>query len=144
MGAKSEGLKELAADLQKAADTVEDRGKRIVGQGCLHIKRDAQRIIRAASTKGYLPHYPRSISYTVTSGGGSIIGEIGPDRAKLQGGLGRIIEYGTVNSAPIPHLSPALDAEVPRFERFVAELGESLIAGERPPEGGPVTDPGGG
>jgi hypothetical protein len=39
MGAKSEGLKELAADLQKAADEVEERGKRIVGQGCLNIKR---------------------------------------------------------------------------------------------------------
>lgn len=144
MGAKSEGLKELAADLRKAADTVEERGKRIVGQGCLQIKRDAQRTIRAASHRGYLPHYPRAISYDVTSGAGGIVGEVGPDRAKLQGGLGRILEFGTINSAPIPHLNPALEAELPRFERFVAELGESLIAGGRPPEGGPVTDPGGG
>lgn len=144
MGAKSQGLKELAADLQKAAAEVEERGKRIVGQGCLHIKRDAQRIIRAASHRGYLPHYPRSISYDVTSGSGSIVGEVGPDRAKLQGGLGRLLEFGSRNSAPIPHLNPALDAELPRFERYVAELGESLIVGGRPPEGGPVTDPGGG
>jgi hypothetical protein len=144
VGAKSEGLKELAADLQKAADEVEERGKRIVGQGCLNIKRQAQRTIRAASHRGYLPHYPRSISYDVTSSAGGIVGEVGPDRAKLQGGLGRILEFGTVNSAPIPHLNPALDAELPRFEHYVAELGASLIAGEEPPEGGPVTDPGGG
>lgn len=144
MGAKSEGLKELAADLQKAADEVEERGKRIVGQGCLNIKRQAQRTIRGASHRGYLPHYPRAITYDVRSGGGGILGEVGPERARLQGGLGRLLEYGSQNSAPIPHLNPALDAELPRFERFVAELGESLIAGERPPEGGPVTDPGGG
>jgi hypothetical protein len=144
VGAKSEGLKELAADLQKAADEVEDRGKRIVGQGCLNIKKDAQKIIRAASMKGYLPHYPRAISYDVKSSGGSIIGEVGPDRAKLQGGLGRLLEYGSQNNAPIPHLNPALDAEVPRFERYAAELAESLIMGETPPAGGPVTDPGGG
>lgn len=142
MGAKSTGLKEFAADLQKAADTVEERGKRIVGQGCNNIKKDAQRIIRGASHRGYLPHYPRSISYDVRSGGGGIVGEVGPDRAKLQGGLGRLIEYGSRNSAPIPHLSPALDAELPRFERYAAELAESLLMGETGPEGGPVTDPG--
>jgi hypothetical protein len=144
MGAKSEGLKELAADLQKAADEVEERGKRIVGQGCNNIKKQAQRTIRAASHRGYLPHYPRALGYEVRSGGGSIIGVVGADPAKLQGGLGDLLEYGSQNNAPIPHTNPALDAEVPRFERYVAELGESLIAGQTPPAGGPVTDPGGG
>lgn len=142
MGARSEGLRELAADLAKAAEMVEEQGKKIVGQGANNIKRDAQRIVRAASRHGYLPHYPRSISYDVKAAGGAIVGEVGPDRAKLQGGLGRIIEYGSVNNAPIPHLNPALDAEAPRFERFVADLGEQLLAGQAPPPGGPVTDPG--
>jgi hypothetical protein len=142
MGAKSSGLKELAADLGKAAETVVEHGKRIVGQGCNNIKRDAQRIIRANSHRGYLPHYPRSITYDVTASGDTVRGEVGPDRARLQGGLGPLLEYGSVNNAPIPHLSPALDAEAPRFARYVAKLGESLILGENGPEGGPVTDPG--
>jgi hypothetical protein len=142
MGAKSEGLKELAADLAKARDTVVEQGKRIVGQGCLNVKRQAQGIIRAASHRGYLPHYPRSITYDVTAHGDTVVGEVGPDRAKLQGGLGRLLEYGSRNSAPIPHLVPSLDAEVPRFEQYAAELGESLIAGQTPPAGGPVVDPG--
>jgi hypothetical protein len=142
MGATSEGLTELAADLQKVAAEVEDRGKRIVGQGCLQIKKAAQRTIRAASHRGYLPHYPRSITYDVTSAGGNIRGEVGPERGRLQGGLGAILEYGTINNAPIPHLNPALDAEAPVFARYVAELGESLLGGGTGPAGGPVTDPG--
>lgn len=141
MGARSEGLRELAADLGRASDEIVERGKRIVGQGCLNIKRDAQRIIRGASHKGYLPHYPRSINYDVTARGDTIIGTVGPDRNKLQGGLGKVLEDGTVNNAPIPHLAPAQDAEIPRFERFVAELGQDLIEGQKPPEGGPIQDP---
>lgn len=143
MGAKSEGLKELAADLQKAADTVVEKAKRVVGRGSNNIKKQAQGIIRANSHRGYLPHYPRAISYDVTARGDSVIGEIGPDASKLQGGLGRVIEYGTVNSAPIPHLSPSLDAELPKTERYAADLGYELVMG-RPGPDGPVADPGGG
>lgn len=142
MGAKSEGLKEFAADLNKAAGTVVGRAKKIVGRGSLNVKKQAQQIIRANSHRGYLPHYPRAISYDVKATGDSVTGEIGPDRAKLQGGLARLLEYGSRNNAPIPHLNPSLDAEVPRFEGYAAELGESLILGEKGPEGGPVTDPG--
>jgi hypothetical protein len=143
VGAKSFGFKELAADLGRAHDEIIDRGKRIVGQGCLNIKRDAQRIIRAASPRGYLKHYPRSINYDVTATSGTIRGEVGPDKSKvgMQGGLGPYIEDGTIHNAPIPHMVPALEAETPRFERYVAELGEDLIAGQKPPEGGPVQDP---
>jgi hypothetical protein len=123
MGAKSEGLKEFAADLNKAAETVVEQAKKVVGAGCLNIKKDAQRIVRANSHRGYLPHYPRSISYDVTARGDTVVGEVGPDRAKLQGGL---------DALPI----------LPRFERYVAELGEKLIAGQ-PGPGGPMTDAGG-
>lgn len=143
MGAKMTGWKELGEDLHKASEEIVEAGKKVVGQGCLQIKRQAQQIIRDRSTRGYLPHYPRSISYDVTANGDSITGTVGPDAAKLQGGLARVIEYGTVNNAPIPHLSPSLDAEIPRFEQAVADLGEKLINGEHGPDG-PVVDPGGG
>lgn len=143
MGAKAHGLTELETDLKTAADTVLEQGKRVVGQGCLNIKRQAKSIIRGVSRRGYLPHYPRSISYDVTAGGGVIVGDVGPDRVKLQGGLGRILEYGTVNNSPIPHLSPSLDAEEPRFVHYVGELGAALLNG-RPGPAGPVVDPGGG
>lgn len=143
MGAKSQGLAELALDLGVAADTVVEQAKKVVGKGCLNIKKDAQRIVRAASTRGYLPHYPRAIGYDVTAHGTTITGNVGPDRNKLQGGLGRIIEYGTVNNAPIPHLNPALDAEFPRFVEYAEQLAMKLVMGQ-PGAAGPVNDPGGG
>lgn len=141
MGAKTYGWKELGNDFGAAAEKVVEEGKKVVGRGCLSIKKDAQRTIRANSPRGYLPHYPRSITYEVTARAADITGEVGPDRGKLQGGLGRIIEFGTIHNAPIPHLIPAVDAETPTFERHVAELGEKLIMGQ-PGPGGPVTDPG--
>jgi hypothetical protein len=135
MGVTVTGLDEVLHDLQSAHDRVADEGSTVVGQGCNNIKRQAARIVRAASHRGYLPHYPRSIDYDVTTAGTVITGEVGPNRAKLQGGLGRLIELGSANNAPIPHLSPALDAEEPGFARYTEEMGARAL------EGGSVTEP---
>jgi hypothetical protein len=132
------GLSELSDDLRKAAATAVEQAKKVVGAGCNNIKKDAKKRVAGYA---HLPHYPRSIDYEVTAAATTVTGEVGPNHAKLQGGLGRVIELGTVNNAPIPHLSPALDAEVPGFERYLGELGYDLIVGQRTPDG-PVVDPG--
>lgn len=139
MGAKVTGLEELSEDLRTAVKNAIPAAKKIVGKGSLNVKRDAQRIVKAISKRGYLPHYPRSIGYTVTASGSVVSGEIGPESSKLQGGLGRIIENGSVNSPAYPHLSPALDAEENTFFGYIEELGESLLEGKTVT--GPVTDP---
>jgi hypothetical protein len=139
MDATVTGLSELIDDLQQAQATVVEQTKKVVGKGCNNIKKDAK-----ARVTGYahLPHYPRSINYDVTADGATVTGVVGPDRDKLQGGLGRVIELGTVNNAPIPHLAPALELEFPAFERYIADLGFDLLAGQKAPDAGPVTDPG--
>jgi hypothetical protein len=142
MGAKSEGLAELAADLRKAAERAVPDAKKVVGKGCFEIKKAAQRTIRAASHRGYLPWYPYSLGYRVDARGTVVTGEIGSDPAKLQGGLGDLLERGSVNNAPIPHTTPALDAEEPVMVRYMEELGARLVEGH-PGLDGPVTDPGG-
>lgn len=139
MGVTKHGFAELSEDLRKAVENAIPDAKKIVGKGSLNIKREAQRIIRERSRRGYLPHYPRSISYKVTSSGTIVSSEIGPESEKLQGGLGRLIEYGSINNSPIPHLSPALDAEENTFYSYMEELGEKLLEGER--VDGPETDP---
>lgn len=143
MGAKIRGARELSADLQKAVDTCIEGAKKVVGQGCNNIKKDAQRIIRGASHYGYLPHYPKAISYDVTVTGYVVSGEVGAKTERLQGGLSRILEDGTVNNAPIPHHDPALSLEEPRFPPHIEALGMALLEG-RTVAGGPVTDPDGG
>jgi hypothetical protein len=141
MGAKATGLTELQADLRKAAKEAVPAAKKIVGKGSLSIKQTAKRIIREASHHGYLPHYPRAISYDVKASGTVVSSEIGPKTEKLQGGLGRILEEGTVNNAPIPHLAPALDAEEHVFYGYMEDLGEQLLEGRTVQ--GPDVDPGG-
>lgn len=139
MGAKVTGLKGLTEDLQRAVTEAIPQAKKIAGKGSMNIKKEAQRIIRAHSHRGYLPHYPRSITYEVKASGSIVSSEIGPDSARLQGGLGRILEEGTVNNAPIPHLNPALDGEENTFYSYMEELGETLLEGGS--VDGPVVDP---
>lgn len=137
MGATSHGLKELESDLQKAIDRAVPEAKKIVGKGCMNIKKQARATIKARSRRGYLPytHYPRSITYDVTAMGLVVRGEIGPKSEMRQGGLGGLIEYGSVNNAAIPHLTPALDAEEPRFFPYVEDLGVRLLEGRDGPGG---------
>lgn len=139
MGAKVTGLKGLTEDLQRAVTEAIPQAKKIAGKGSMNIKKEAQRIIRAHSHRGYLPHYPRSITYEVKASGSIVSSEIGPDSARLQGGLGRILEEGTVNSSPYPHLNPALDGEENTFYSYMEELGETLLEGGS--VDGPVVDP---
>lgn len=121
------GFDDWIRALDQAAEDVADQGKKVVGKGSLNIKKGAQRRV---SGFAHLPHYPRAISYDVTSKGTFIESEIGPDKKRPQGPLGNIVEYGTVNNAPIPHLGPELDLEEPRFASAVEDLGADLL--ERP------------
>jgi hypothetical protein len=140
MGAKASGLKDLSEDFQKAIRNAIPDAKKITGKGSLNVKKEAQRIIKAASKRGYLPHYPRAISYDVEAHGAVVSSEIGPKTEKLQGGLGRLLELGSVNSAPIPHLDPALTAEENTFFGYMEDLGEKLLNGGY--VDGPEVDPG--
>lgn len=136
MGARATGLTELVEDFRKAAARTVPDTKSVVSRGSLNVKRDAQRIIRGSSHRGYLPHYPRSITYDITVAGAVVSSEIGPITAMPQGVLGRVLENGTVNNAPIPHLSPALDLEEPKFTRSMEELAEKILDGVDVPGGG--------
>lgn len=120
-------LSDLAADLRRAGDSALDEGKKVVAKGSLNVKTRAREIIAEASDRGYLPHYPASITYETTPAADSVTGHIGPEEDRRQGPLGSILEDGSVNNAPIPHLGPALDEEEPQFEEAAAELGERLL-----------------
>lgn len=139
MGVKKSGFDELDADLRHAIEEALPEARKIVGKGCLEIKKTAQKIIRENSHRGYLPHYPRAISYDTKIEGTVASGEVGPLIGRLQAGLGSFIENGTIHNAPIPHLSPALDLEENTFYSYVEDLGEKLLEGLGVE--GPIEDP---
>jgi hypothetical protein len=117
---------ELVTVLNIEAEQLPATIRPVVGKGSLNIKRDAQERIGRGP---YLPMYARSISYDTWFAGSSVTSEIGPDKDKPQGPLGNLLEYGTGDTPPIPHLGPALDAEEPRFLRAIEDAVAKAIEG---------------
>jgi hypothetical protein len=118
------GLAELTAHLREVQQRTPGEAKQILKRGAGNIKDDARKRIRGNS---YAPAYYRAIGYDVIWHGESGYAEIGPDKDRRQGALGNILEYGTVNNAPRPHLGPALAAEEPRFAEQLEKLGQELL-----------------
>lgn len=120
------GLREVIADLTVAESGLLPEVEAILGKGANNIKVGAKRRV-SGLPRGYARAYPASISYDVFMVPGSVRAEIGPDKQRKQGALGNLIELGSVHNSPIPHLSPALDDEAPRFEAALATVLPALL-----------------
>lgn len=120
------GLDELIADLDRAVKLTSPGVLAVVTKGALNVKKDwAQRW----SGLSHAPSLGAAVSYDVTYGFGGVKAEIGPDKARRQGALGNLLEFGSVNNAPHPGGTPALEAEAPRFEKALGDLAEKLLNG---------------
>lgn len=117
-------LDKLAADLARVAEDVMPEAKKVVGKGCLNIKKDWK---RRWSGLAHAPAIPYAIGYDVRQRGPFIEGEVGPDKSKRQGALGNLLEYGSVKNAPIPGGAPALEAEEPRYVKQMYDLGTKML-----------------
>lgn len=118
------GLDEWIAQLDKAQSQALPQAEAILAKGALNVKNSA---MRRVSGHAHSPAYPRTIGYDMYHLPGSARARIGPDKGRRQGALGNILEFGTVNNAPIPHLGPALTEEGPKFERALGDLGVELL-----------------
>ena len=120
----SRDLKGLDAALAVALKQVEPAARAVVSKGSLNIKTDAQ---QRAPHGPHTPYYASSITYDLYDRRDEISSQIGPDKNRKQGALGNIFELGTPGHPPKPHLVPAADAEEPRFQQHVADLGVQLL-----------------
>jgi hypothetical protein len=115
----------LAGDFQIAGMMAPQEAKAVVSKTALEIKNQARSNIAASGRgAGYKKHYPSTIAYDLFDNG--MTAEIGPEK-KGQGNLGNLLEYGSVNNAPLPHLGPALDNETPRFEDELTKVLVGLL-----------------
>lgn len=125
------GLDRFAVTVERAIADAPVETAKVVGRGALNIKKDAQRTIRAklAGRKSHLRRYPYSIGYDVWQSLKGATAEIGPDknRKHLQGTLGAIAENGSVTSAPMPHMRPAGERELPKFTQALEDLAGKLL-----------------
>jgi len=129
MGATSQGLAELIADLRSASEHAIEETRKVVARGSWNIKKDTRARWEGAR---YAPSLARAVTYDVTVTGTRVTGKVGPDKNKRQGALGNIYEYGTLDTAPQPALSPALDAEEPRFVKALEDVAAALLEGAGP------------
>lgn len=112
MSADTSELRAYAQQWEFAVEHAEPALSKVVERGALNVKRTAVANVRSWSTGTYLKHYPKAISYDMLS---PLEAEVGPDSAKMQGGMGRGVEFGSAHTAPKPHMFPAADVEEPRF-----------------------------
>lgn len=128
-----------ALDLRQFDELVADLGKipgRLAPQVAATVKKGAQNIkddwADRWSDLDSAPRLDAAISYSLAGGGyGVFAAEIGPDKDRPQGALGNLVEYGSVNNAPIPGGAPALDAEEPRFTKAIAGAAADAVIGRR-------------
>lgn len=129
MGFRAEvsGLDDWREDWAHGHDELDENIRKVVSRGAVQIKK-----AWAARWTGYdhIPHLPRAINYDLDATPGGWEAEIGPDKNRKQGPLGSIVEFGTVHNAPIPGGVPALDAEAPRFEKAMGDVGEKFLGGK--------------
>lgn len=116
MGVTLTGLSAVNATLESSEVRLLVNLRKAAQVTATKIKADARSRI---SGHKYLPQYPYSITYDTKITPVSVEVEIGPDRAREQGPLGRIIEFGTAKNAPLPHMGPALEANTDDFQHGV-------------------------
>jgi len=116
----------LSKDLGRAVLLKPKEVRASLFKGGINIKARAREIIAGAlSKKSAVPHYPSSITFAQEDRGMTVV--VGPDNNKRQGPLGHFLEYGGVDQAPIPHLQPAFDEELPRAEAALSKIAGDIL-----------------
>lgn len=128
MKVKIDGHEVEALDrvIKRAAGAAYKDAQAVVTRGALNIKRDAARRI---SGLRHARAYPRAISYDAVRLAAGPAADIGPDKHRTQGPLGNLLEYGSANNPPHPHMRPAAAAELPKFERALGALARQAMEG---------------
>jgi hypothetical protein len=117
-------LDRLVLDLDNAASGMPKEAAAVVEKGALNIKTGAQRRI---GRPAHAPSYGAALGYDMRTAAPGPEAEIGPDKNKRQGALGNILEHGTINNPPRPHIRPAVDEELPKFEKAMQDLAEKAL-----------------
>lgn len=118
----------LAGDLQASSVRAWLEMRAVVEHGAVNVKRD-WRANAAASAGRHARRYPDSITYDISFTPVGVSAEIGPDKARPQGALGNLLEFGSVKNPPHNDGGRALAAETPRFLAAIAALAGRTAGG---------------
>ena len=112
-------LRDLSASLGRASKKVIDEAHAVIAKGALNIKKETREHVSDND-------YWRKLAPTVNFEQVGLWAEIGYDD-RGQGELAGVYEFGTARRPPHPTLMPAFAAEVPRFEKAMADLAGKVL-----------------
>lgn len=127
LGIDVEEIMALVRDLGGVERRVVPAIRKVTAKAAVNIKNDARARIIAQSSGKYVKQYPDSITYDLKESGTEVTAEVGPDKDRPQGPLGNLLEYGTSERPPFPHLQPAFEAELDPYERFMGDAGAEAV-----------------
>ncbi len=100
----------------------------VVMRGAVNIKNGWKTNARATSGR-HARHYPRTVGFDIAALGPDLwMATIGPDKSAVQGALGNLLEYGSVQNPPHNDGGRALAAELPAFEAQLALIADRGLA----------------
>ena len=118
----------LAGDLNASSVRAWLATHAVVTRGAMNVKRDWRANARATAGQ-HARRYPDSVTYDVTYTPVGVSAEIGPDKARPQGALGNLLEFGSVHNPPHMDGARALAAETPQFLAALAALAGRTAGG---------------
>ena len=116
-------LSQWAAELQKAAAEYPKEAHDVVEKSAKDIRDDWRDRWRGL---GDAPYLWAAVTYDVNG----THAEIGPDKSLTQGPLGNLLEFGSINNAPRPAGTLALDANEPHFAKGAEDMLARLLGDE--------------
>lgn len=120
-----EGDDELRRALQQAPEELMRDIEKATSKGSLNIKRDWSSHFEGST---HAPHLARAVNYDLDRQGYVVTSEIGIDKGRVQGPLGNLTEFGSINNAGDPAGQRALDDEEPRYEKAMADIAENSLS----------------
>ena len=114
-------LTALAGVFRSSAVQASLQVQAVVERGALNVKNGWRDNARATAGR-HARLYPNSISYDVRRWPTGASAEIGPDKARPQGALGNLLEFGSVRNPPHLDGLRALQAETPAFLAHIAAV----------------------
>lgn len=113
----------LAQDLAAAPERTRADVTRLIRRGVRTGRDRARELFRGQVRQLYLPHYAGAITHEVSG----LSGEFGPESSRQQGGMGRGVEFGSMNHGPIAHMMPAADELERSLPDDMAELALKVV-----------------
>lgn len=124
IGINGSALDYVITSLDEATAVVPAETAKVVGKGALNIKNGARRRVRGLK---HARRYPYAIDYDLYTTPRGAIADVGANKDKPQGALGNLLEYGSVNNPPHPHIRPAADEEMPKFQAAMEDLAVKVL-----------------